>query len=63
MTPATLFVLLFVLHDSHGNFVQRRIINFTTQAACEQIGNALKDSITWKCEAGPPPKCEPPSVS
>ena len=39
----TVFMLLFVLHDAHGNIMQRRIINIPNQAACEQIGNALKD--------------------
>lgn len=57
------FVLLFVLHDPHGNMVQRRIINFQNQAACEQIGNALALGVTWKCEPGPPLRCDPPATS
>jgi hypothetical protein len=62
MTPVT-FVLLLVLHDPHGNMLQHRIVNFSSQSACELVGNALRDSITWKCEPGPPPKCAPPAVS
>lgn len=59
----TTFMLLFVLHDAHGNMVQHRIINFQNQAACEQTANALRPGITWKCEPGPPPKCDPPATS
>lgn len=58
MTPAvTTWMLLFVLHDPHGNLRQERIVNFLSQQHCERVGNALNASITWRCEKAPPLGC------
>jgi hypothetical protein len=60
---ASTFVLLFALYDAHGNMVQTRVTNFTSMAACQLVGEALKPSITWNCEPGPPLPCTPPAIS
>jgi hypothetical protein len=59
----TTFVLLFVLQDAHGNMVQTRVTNFTSMAACQLVGEALRPPIVWNCEPGPPLPCQPPAVS